>query len=116
MFSFTCLLEACNPSVFNRHLGADHTHLFSKKSLGWIYNTYSITPVAVWDFGCDILDLYRIVLHKLNIQAEADSNILDIAKEFFSISGDALQAVIDKCGFASETHVLAKIQRYKNNI
>ena len=110
LFCFTCLLEAINPQIFNRHLGGGHTHLFSKQSLDYMYRKYNMAPVAVWDFGSDIMDLRRHMLINLSNQ-NTNVKILNIIESFFANNSDSLQTIIDKSSFASETHVLVKIER-----
>lgn len=40
MFSYSVVLEAANPNVFNRLLGGAHTHIFTDESLSYLYNVY----------------------------------------------------------------------------
>lgn len=109
-YSLSCVIEAAFPQVFNRHLGGGHTHLFTRKSLDWIYNEYSFQPLAIWDFGTDIMDLYRSLIVTLTAARASEAMIAEFS-ERFSAHLDSLQAVVDETGFCSETHVLAVSQQ-----
>lgn len=102
LFSLTCLFEAINPHIFNRHLGGAHTHLFTKSSLDWLYNKYDMKPIAVWDFGSDIMDIYRSLVISLT-NSNASEKLTLLAECFFNENSDRLQFCVDESGFASET-------------
>jgi len=107
LFSLTCLLEVMNQESWNRQLGADHTHLYTKKSLDWLYNHYQYKPVAVWDFGSEMMDFMRFMILDLTRKG-MKQDLIEVIRQYFINSGDEIQMAIDRSGFASETHVLMK--------
>lgn len=107
LFSFSVFIEMLSPNVYNRQLGGDHTHLFTKNSLKYMYDMYGWEPVGEWWFGTDVADLKRTVMVSLGDQNKDVSNILDCE---LSAVLDEVQLVIDKRQFCSEVHVLAKVK------
>lgn len=108
LFSLACIFEIIFPEVFNRQLGWTHTHLFSKQSLEWMYAKYDFNPLAIWDFGSDIMDLYRSIMIMLDKNG-VNLDMINKASDFFRQNTDEMQLVVDKSGFASETHVLMRV-------
>ena len=108
LFSFSVALEAIFPDVYNRHLGGGHTHLFTKKSLQWLYEKYNFCPVASWEFGTDSMDMFRSLLVK-NKKNRCSDAFYDYLHDIFQYSSDDFQLILDKGGFASDTHVLVKV-------
>ena len=90
-----------------RQLGADHTHLYTKQSLEWLYERYGFEPVAVWDFGTEMMDFMRFIILDL-VKKGANQQLIDQVQNYFVQCGDEIQLAIDKSGFASETHVLLR--------
>ena len=116
LISLSCAIEVAFPDVFPRHLGGGgrgHTHQFSKSSLAWMYKIYDIAPVAEWYFGTDIMDLFRSidVLLRRNNSSE---DFVKFISRFFVENADTLQLCVDKSGFASDIHVLAKTNSKQN--
>ena len=105
----TCVIEAVFPEVWARHIGGGggHTHLFTKSSLRWICEKYDFEPVASWDFGTDIMDLYRSLAVMLNKRSASDTFITQLS-DFFVAHADAMQQIIDKTEMASETHMVLR--------
>ena len=109
LLSFTCVIESIFPDVYGRHIGGGgaHTHLFGQKSIDWISEKYELTRVATWTFGTDIMDLYRSIIVKLEKNKSHPDLIKNISTLFYE-QADAIQLIIDKCDFASDTHIIAK--------
>ena len=107
LFSLTCILEIMNQDYWNRQLGAEHTHLFTKSSLSWMYNEYGFEPAAVWDFGAEVMDLMRFMILDLK-KKNASQQLITQVQQYFIQFGDDIQMAIDKSGFASETHVIMR--------
>ena len=105
----TCALEVVFPEVWARHIGGGggHTHLFTKSSLRWICEKYDFEPIASWDFGTDIMDLYRSLVVMLNKMSASDIFITQLS-DLFMAHADAMQQVIDKSEMASETHMILR--------
>jgi 2-polyprenyl-3-methyl-5-hydroxy-6-metoxy-1,4-benzoquinol methylase len=119
MFSLTCVFEAVFHEVFNRHLGGGHTHLFSRESLEWMYHNYGFIPQAIWNFGTDVIDLYRSLAIMLEKQQQtptsphdmikSDKGIIGRLSQFFKEYGDGIQYLLDISGFTSEVHILVQV-------
>ena len=103
MFGLSNILETLLPDVFNRHLGGPHTHVFSHESVEYMCNKYEMDMIAKWQFGTDIMDLYRMCMVKNN-----KTKLTDEIYEKFYPCIDAMQAVLDKNDFCSEIHVVCK--------
>jgi len=111
MLSLTCALEVAFSDVYPRHQGGGgegHTHLFTQKSIEWIFDNFGFECVATWDFGTDIMDLYRSLIVSLQKKG-CSEDFLTLLAEWFSTQADAIQLLLDKSGFASETHIIAKV-------
>ena len=106
MFSYSVILESLFPAVFNRLLGGAHTHIFTDKSLEYLYKKLDWNVIGEWRFGTDIMDVMRTVV----VQLEKDGNkyLASLFSEKISDVIDDIQLVIDKSRFCSEIHVLAK--------
>ena len=103
MFGFSNILETLLPDVFNRHLGGPHTHVFSHKSIAFMEEKYNMSMIAKWQFGTDIMDLYRMCIVKNN--KELDEVIF---QNFYKCIDD-MQLVLDKNDFCSEIHAVFKL-------
>lgn len=106
LFSYSCIIEASHPKIFNRQLGGMHTHLFTLRSLDWLYSFYRWAMVGKWQFGTDIADWMRTIMVTLQMDGNKGAGDL-FSNEIIKIMDD-LQLIIDKSGFCSETHVLLK--------
>ena len=107
MASLSVLIESVMPNVFPRHLSADHTHLFTEKSLVKLNQLMRLTPIAEWRFGSDITDIIRAF--SLTVQ---ESGMTNKAHDFFmqplNLMRDELQTTLDRNHFCSEIHVLGR--------
>jgi len=110
LFSLSIILEIVNQKYYNRQLGHDHTHLFTKDSLSWIYSQHNFSPLATWDYGSEVLDLRRYITLELQKQG-ASEKLIKQTLGYFIAYGDELQLAIDRSEFASGTIVLVKIER-----
>ena len=102
MFGLSNVLEAFTPDVYNRHLGGEHTHVFSDESLRFLCDKYKMEMVAKWRFGTDMMDLFRICMVKL----PEEFNVTYMEK--FQNCLDEMQRVLDKNDFSSEIHLVLK--------
>lgn len=110
LLSLTCAFETIFPEIYARHIGGGggHTHLFSQRSIDWIFNKYEFTRFATWTFGTDIMDLYRSIAVMLE-KKESHPDFIKSISTLFSEQADAIQLIIDKSGFASDVHIIAQI-------
>lgn len=66
---------------------------------------YGFQEVAKWQFGTDVMDLYRL----LSVYLKKDNKDLkEIWDEYFLPCVNELQLVLDKGNFCSEVHMLVK--------
>jgi 2-polyprenyl-3-methyl-5-hydroxy-6-metoxy-1,4-benzoquinol methylase len=108
MFSLANVFGIVFPDVFNRQLITMHTHLFSRRSLEWMYKNYGFKPEAEWNFGTDITDLYRSVMVRLSKENGVNDKLAGIVSMFFKDNVDSMQLIVDKSDFCSEVHVFGK--------
>lgn len=107
LFGFSSIMQSFFPNVFPRQLGGLHTHLYTEKSLGFLYKKFKLKPVANWWFGQDSVDLKRSIINQSSFQSSSSfynnylSNIVDSIEE-------NLQNLIDKSKNCSEIHVILK--------
>lgn len=103
-FSLTVLLEHVFKNVYPRQLGGVHTHLYSDKSLKFIFKKYNLKTVGEWWFGTDIMDLRRSILSS----APKNKKFSKIVNEYFHEITDSLQNAIDVKKLSSEAHLIVK--------
>jgi len=108
MFSLSNIFGIVFPDVFDRQISVAHTHLFSRRSLDWMYTTYGFEPLTEWNFGTDIMDLYRSVMVRLERENQKNKKLAHIVSDFFKKNADSMQLNVDKSEFCSEIHVLVK--------
>lgn len=106
MFSLSCILESINPESFNRNLGGAHTHLFTDSSIEYLLKENNFEIISRWKFGSDIIDMFRFIGNKLKWKGE--NELYDIYSHEFVKIIDELQVVVDKSGFGSESHIVAR--------
>jgi len=106
-FSLSVYLEMISPDVFHRQLDGDHTHLFTKKSLSYLFKDFSFDILAEWWFGTDIVDLFRhisVLMEKI----QCSKKLMDLWKKDFIPIIDGMQLEIDKNQFSSQVHMILK--------
>ena len=103
MFGLSNVLETLLPDVYNRHLGGPHTHVFSQSSLKFLCKKYNMTMIGRWQFGTDMMDLYRMCIVKNNREFGT------IVHEKLYKCLDDMQLVLDKNDFCSEIHAVFKL-------
>ena len=106
LFSLTVFLEMVFDNCFHRHLGGAHNHLFTLDSIDYMCQEFGFEQIASWQFGTDIMDMYRMVRCSLDMQGERVKEMFD--KKFLECS-ESLQKIIDERDFCSEVHMLVKI-------
>jgi 2-polyprenyl-3-methyl-5-hydroxy-6-metoxy-1,4-benzoquinol methylase len=109
MFSPTVCLEAVFPNVFNRHLGAGHTHLYTESSLAWVTKEFGFESIGEWWFGTDVVDLLRDVQVSLVANAKT-AQLADRWRDTFVPLVDGMQLEIDRQRQSSEVHMVLKKQ------
>ena len=105
LFSFSVFLETAFEHTYNRQLGGPHTHLFSRESINYMNDEFGFEVVGEWNFGTDIVDLYRLLSLSLKEQGIEYTNIFE--SKFISCI-DEMQEILDKHDFASEIHMVVK--------
>jgi len=104
LVSFSILLEHCNQDIFPKQLGGAHTHLFSKKSLNFLFKKYNLKILSEWWFGTDIPDLFRVIYVKNRFyNKKTFSKFLD---EYLINQIDDLQQVFNKFEKSQEVHIV----------
>lgn len=105
LYSLTAVIESSFPSIFNRHLGGSHTHLFTEKSLKFFFKTLNFVSHSEWWFGQDYNDLYRSML--VTSDKMKNSSATKILNNFGELIDD-FQIILDKNKLSSEVHMLFK--------
>ena len=109
MLSLSIFIENVFKNIFPRQLSSDHTHLFSHKSIQYIFNTYGLISVAKWHFGTDSMDLRRSMITELLLNKTSTKGIEIFQEEYFSKEMmNSFQEIIDQQFAGSEIHILAK--------
>jgi 2-polyprenyl-3-methyl-5-hydroxy-6-metoxy-1,4-benzoquinol methylase len=106
LFSFSSFLEHANPNIFPRQLGGDHTHLYTEKSLNYIFKKHKLKIIGEWWFGTDFADLQRTLLN--NFSGENSNFFHKNFQKFFSNYINDFQSVLDKNKICSEVHMVVK--------
>ena len=106
LFSFSSFIENVFKNVYPRHLSADHTHLYSKKSLEYFTKRYNLEILGEWWFGSDISDLFRSMLLSSNFKSK---KFIEYFQSYFGEHIDTLQTVLDKKKLSSEVHMVLKL-------
>jgi 2-polyprenyl-3-methyl-5-hydroxy-6-metoxy-1,4-benzoquinol methylase len=106
LFSFTTFLEHANPKVFPRQLGGGHTHLYTKKSLYYLFKKYKLNIIGEWWFGTDMPDLYRTLTN--NFSSKNSKFFETNFHSFFSNYINEFQHILDKNKVCSEVHIVVK--------
>ena len=103
-FGFSNILEMLAPKVYNRHLGGGHTHVFSLESIQYLCDKYGMEMIAKWQFGTDMMDLYRICI------TQSTRQMGQIIQDKLYQCLDEMQLVLDKHDFCSEIHCILKLK------
>ena len=104
LFSFSSFLEHANPKIFPRHLGGDHTHLYTKESLNYLFKKNKLKIIGEWWFGTDFADLHRTMINNFSVK---NSNFFqDCFQKFFSNYINDFQNILDKNKICSEVHMV----------
>ena len=103
LFSYSSIIEAVFPDVYNRQMSPDHTHLFTNESLKYMCEKYNFDIIASWQFGMDAMDLIRAFCVHLG---KENSAAVKMIKEKMVPLIDDIQYILDKSEFSSEVHML----------
>ncbi len=100
--SLSSFVNLVFPSLAYRHIHSpEHLHIFSESSLGTMLSVVGATPVALWEFGQDVMDF---VFHAMaNAQVKEDEfthAILRLAVP--------MQKVVDEKSMSDTLFVIAK--------
>lgn len=101
LLSLCVIFQAYFSGIYERHLGAAHTHLFTQDSINWFCEHFGFKIVSEWWFGTDFTDLERQSYIKLN-------NNTALCNKYLSPYIDELQNILDKNKVCSEVHMLIK--------
>ena len=102
----SCFFEAAHQSCYNRHAGGTHTHLFTESSIKYMADSIGFEEYAVWKFGSDMMDLYRMIC--VSLDQNDNSNLREVFARKFLPMLDELQGVVDRHEEASEIHMIIK--------
>jgi len=108
LFSIGIFFEMIFSNVMNRQLSADHTHLYTEKSIEHLINEFKFTRIASWWFGTDMADLYRSTSVSLS-KENYNSKIIKLWEDMFSPMIDSLQLELDNKHLSSEVHMLLRV-------
>ena len=106
MFSMSCIFEASHQKCYNRHAGGTHTHLFTESSLKYMSEKIGFEEYAVWKFGSDMMDLYRMIC--VSLDQNGNSALREVFSKKFLPMLDEMQEVVDRHEEASEIHMIIK--------
>jgi hypothetical protein len=104
LVSLTVFLEHSFQNTFPRVMGGLHNHLYSEKSLNYIFKKYKLRILGEWWFGSDIMDLMRSIL--INSKVKNEKNYQKNLNKYFLSSIDELQSVLDKNKICSDVHMI----------
>lgn len=107
LFSPSVAVEAAFPTIFNRHLGGAHTHLYTERSIRHFSAAYGFEVMAEWWFGLDMMDLFRSLFVTLS-QDTQTSALGDFLAAKMGQHVDALQLPLDGANCSSEVHMLLR--------
>lgn len=65
LFSLSVYLEMMFQDGFNRQLGGGHTHLFTMESIQYMCQEFGFEIIGKWQFGTDVMDMYRFMVLQL---------------------------------------------------
>lgn len=106
LFSFSSFLEHANPKIFPRQLGGGHTHLYTKKSLNYLFKKFNLSIKGEWWFGTDFADLNRTLANSFS---NKNSKFFETNFQFlFSNYINQFQNILDRNKVCSEVHMLVK--------
>ena len=106
LFSLSTFLEHANPSIYPRQLGGSHTHLYTEKSLNFLFKKFNISIKGEWWFGTDIADLHRILTS--NFSTKNSKLFFNFFDFFFTNHMNEFQKILDKNKLCSEVHIILK--------
>jgi hypothetical protein len=110
LFGLCNYLEMVFPGAYPRHLGSDHTHLFTPSSIEAMQREWGLERLAEWWFGSDMLDLYRDV----GVTLEQAPETAGMAVRWRTAMGpliDGMQIAIDRREVCSECHMVFRVVR-----
>lgn len=107
MFSFSSIFETIFQDGYNRHMSGDHTHLFTNDSIKYMNHIYDFKEISSWEFGTDMMDLYRLMMVHLSKQ-QTNKDLCTILNDKLLPIINNLQLIIDRSEFCSEIHMLVK--------
>lgn len=110
LFSPSVFIEAAFQDVMQRHLSGGHTHLYSESSIDWTCREFSMSRVAEWWFGGDIMDLYRSILVRL-AASDKTAGAAELWTGMMKPAMDAMQEALDRKHLSSEVHMLLQFER-----
>jgi SAM-dependent methyltransferase len=111
-FSLSSFIELAFDNFYQRLMGPQHTHLYTKQSLKFMEKKYKLKIIAEWWFGVDILNLLRsLELNYLKKRKITDYGLKIYKKMFTNKIIDQLQSVLDKNKLSAEVHIIFKVNK-----
>jgi hypothetical protein len=109
MFGPTAVMEMVFPHVMHRVLGLGHTHLFTRKSVNWLFQHCGLEIIANWWFGADAFDFHRNIHMHLRHQLKSPE-LSELWDEMVEDSLDEIQLALDHVRSSSEIHAIVRIR------
>ena len=108
MFSPTVIMEIVFPHIMHRSLGLAHTHLFTPKSVEWLFQQCGFEVVSEWWFGADAFDFHRNI--HMHLRHELKSPVLaEFWDGMVEDSLDNIQVALDRVRSSSEVHAIVRV-------
>jgi hypothetical protein len=106
LFSPAVVIESVFDHIMPRHLVADHTHLYTERSIQYFCNEFGFNRQAEWWFGLDICDLFRNIMVSIEKSSTSNAPLQKYWGEQFMPLIDDLQSILDKAHLCSEVHMV----------
>lgn len=109
MFSPCIYNEMAFPGIMPRQLTVGHTHLFTKSSIEYLEQEFSLKRLGAWWFGTDMMDYYRSI--QVTLANNKDMEQMAFAwTELFEVVLDDMQLAIDRHRESSQVHMVMRVR------
>lgn len=99
------VIDMVFPHVTHWSLGLAHTHLFTKKSVSWLFRHCELEVIANWWFGADAFNFHRNIHMHLRHQLKSPK-LSELWDDMEQDSVDEIQLALDHVPSSSEVHVI----------
>ena len=106
LMSFSVILENAFENVYPRVLGGVHNHLYTEKSLKFLFKKYKLKVIGEWWFGSDMMDLHRFI--SVSQKSNKKNTYKKLIDRYFTDILDDLQNVLDKNKLCSDVHYVLR--------